>query len=215
MFGFKTKLVAGVAIAAVFFLGATPASASTTSETPEVASARAFFSEYRVAPQTQDALIEAYLAGEEWDSFSSSNPTVDVVEETRADGEYTISTYEDGSISVVRIGADAVSAEARGITQCSVRGPERNGCKIDTWVGVVQMSFYTSFNLSSNTVTADPWGPAWTIGGACSSTMTYLGRPLANRAQMNINAQMCIIGYTTTFELRLTVSGGVATVSWN
>jgi hypothetical protein len=215
MSGFRSKLMAGIAVLALALIGAAPASASMDTERAEVVTARAFLSEYGVPAETQDDLVEAYLAGEAWDSLSSANPTVKVVEETRPDGDYTISTYEDGSVSVVRIGGDVANGKTRGINECSVNGSARNGCKIDTWVGLVQMSFYTSYNLSTNRVTADPWGPAWTIGGACGSSLNYLGRPLANRAQMLVNAQMCGVAYNTTFELRLTVAGGAATVSWS
>ncbi|WP_146079453.1 hypothetical protein [Rathayibacter sp. AY2B9] len=215
MSGFRSKLMAGIAVLALALTGAAPASASTEAEHSEVVTAREFLSEYGVPSETQDDLVEAYLAGEAWDSLSSANPTVKVVEEKRPDGDYTISTYEDGSVSVVRIGGEGADVKTRGISECSVSGSARNGCKIDTWVGLVSMSFYTSYNLSSNTVTANPWGPAWTIGGACGSSLNYLGRPLANRAQMLINAQMCGVPYNTTFELRLTVSGGAATVSWS
>ncbi len=36
----------------------------------------------------------------------------------------------------------------------------------------------------------------------------------SNRAQMNLQATQCATLFTTNFELRLTVSGGKATVSW-
>ncbi|PPG50340.1 hypothetical protein C5C24_10215 [Rathayibacter sp. AY2B3] len=68
--------MAGIAVLALALIGAAPASASSDTERAEVVTARAFLSEYGVPSETQDDLVEAYLAGEAWDSLSSANPTV-------------------------------------------------------------------------------------------------------------------------------------------
>ncbi len=220
LFKTKLKVLAAVSLAAgMAFVGAVPAMAEPiATDSAEVVGARSFFTEFGVDQATQDDLITAYEAGEEWDSFDSSNPTTSVVAESRADGAYTISTFEDGSISVVRIQHATEDltggVSTRGITQCQVSGAQYNGCKIDMWVGLVALSFYTSYNLSSNTVTSVPWGGGYSIGGACGASITYLGRPFASRAQMNVQATTCGAPYTTWFELRLDIVGGSANVSW-
>ena len=201
-----------IALSMVTVLSA-PAMADT--EPVEVQTARQFMSQYGVDPDIQDALVGKYLRGETWDSMNpGANPT-DVSEFERADGAYTLFRFGDGSIAVTRIEkATEVNPRQRGISGCSVSGAQYNGCKIDTWVGVVMLSFYTSYNLSTNRVTTAPWGAGYTIGGACSAYVSYLGRPATNLAQMIVQAQMCGVPYTTWFELRLTVSAGKAVVSW-
>lgn len=87
MSGFRSKLMAGIAVLALALTGAAPASASTEAEHSEVVIAREFLSEYGVPSETQDDLVEAYLAGEAWDSLSSANPTVILNQICQASGD--------------------------------------------------------------------------------------------------------------------------------
>ena len=202
-------LVSAAAIGATL-IGAAPAPPSSEA-LPE---ARAFLAEHGADQATQDRLVDTYLAGGRWDSMTDAAPLSVRVEE-RHDGSYTISTYEDGSIQVTRVEhATPESPLSRGISGCSVSGKQYNGCKIDMWVGAVAMSFYTSYNLGTNTVTSSPWGAGWSLWPDCGSSVTYLGKPTSNRAQLNLKATMCATLFTTNFELRLTVSGGKPVVSW-
>lgn len=206
--------VVAVALAIVIAAGmSVPALAD--SEPVQVQTARQFMEQFGVDQGVQDALVSKYLQGETWDSMTPGMVPTKTSEFERADGSYTLFEYEDGSIAVTRIEkAIEGNPRQRGISGCSVSGAQYTGCKIDTWVGLVMLSFYTSYNLSTNRVTSAPWGAGYTIGGACSAYVSYLGRPALNIAQMNVQAQMCGVGYTTWFELRLTISGGRAVVSW-
>jgi hypothetical protein len=172
--------------------------------------ARAFLAEYGADQATQDRLINDYLEGRTWDSLKSSAP-VSTKKYSALDGDYTVNNYADGSIAVTR--AEAPNASADGISGCTASGTSRNNCKIDMWVGLVAMSFNASYNLGNNTVT-NVYGAGWSIGGACSVDLTYLGRPAANIGRMDLKAQMCGLPYSTTFWLQLKVSGGAASVSW-
>lgn len=80
------------------------------------------------------------------------------------------------------------------------------------WAG--RLSFYASYNLGNNTVT-NTYGAGWSIGGACSVGLIYLGRPASNIGRMDVQAQMCGIPYNTTFWLQLTVRNGAASVNWS
>ncbi|AGW41274.1 hypothetical protein O159_11890 [Leifsonia xyli subsp. cynodontis DSM 46306] len=187
-----TKTMAALAgLATAASLTALPSAPAAASEDPALASARGFLSEYGASQATQDRLIETYLAGETWDSLSSSSKPVTVDERSAADGEYTVSTYEDGSIAVTRL--ETPTAEGpragRGISGCSVSGRTYSNCKIDTWVGVVQLAFRASYNLGTNQVT-NAYGYEYTIIGACGASPS-LARPAGNIARLSINAQMC------------------------
>jgi hypothetical protein len=211
-----TTLSVGLTVGVVASVGGV--AAANADEGQHLSEARSFLAQYGVDAATQDRLVSKYLQGERWDSMTDVEPT-SVREEERADGSYSISYFEDGSVRVSRleraVEAGSSPIMARGITGCSVSGKQYNGCKIDTWVGVVPMSFYTSYNLSSNTITAAPWGAGWSIWPDCGSSLTYFGKPTSNRAQMNLKATQCATLFTTNFELRVTVSGGKATVSWS
>lgn len=210
------RLRMGIAIVGAVALGSmttgfAPADTAGATSMPE---ARAFLAQYGADRATQDRLISAYRAGESWDSLTDAVP-VSVREEVRGDGVYTVATFADGSIQVTAVErAQPESLLTRGIAGCTVSGKQYTGCKIDTWVGVVAMSFYASYNLGTNTVTSNPWGAGWSIWPDCGSSVTYFGKPTGNRAQLNLKATMCATLYTTNFELRLSVSGGKAVVSW-
>ena len=211
----RMKAFGALAIAAMAVGSLTGfAPVATQGDADPMPEARAFLAQYGADEATQNRLIDGYLAGERWDSMNGAEP-VSVREEDRGDGRYTISTFGDGSIEVTRVEQPVSDGpQLRGISQCSASGKQYNGCKIDTWVGAVAMSFYVSYNLGTNTVTSSPWGAGWSIWPDCGSSITYFGKPAANRAQLNVKATMCATLYTTNFELRLTVSAGRANVSW-
>ncbi|MFC6356117.1 hypothetical protein [Luethyella okanaganae] len=75
------------------------------------------------------------------------------------------------------------------------------------------MGLKANYNVSSNTVSS-VWGASWTIGGSCSSSLAYLGRPNSNTGLETVSAQMCGVPYATSFNLQVQVSGGTATESW-
>ncbi|WP_349866769.1 hypothetical protein [Leifsonia sp. WHRI 6310E] len=213
MKGIFAALAAMATTGALALLPSLPAEAA---EDPAIATAKGFLSQYGASQTVQDRLIASYLAGEQWDSMSSAAEAVSVEKYTEADGDYTVNTYRDGSISVSRFEIPKVgdALNKPGISGCSVSGTSRNNCKVDMWVGLVSLSFYASYNLNNNTVT-NTYGAGWSIGGACSANLVYLGRPASNIGRMDVSAQMCGIPYSTTFWLQLTVRSGSAAVSWS
>lgn len=92
-------------------------------------------------------------------------------------------------------------------------GSNRHNCTVDTWVGLIRLSFKASYNVSTNTVT-NVYGAGWQIGGACSASLVYLGKPAKNIGRMDVSAQMCGVPYNSTFFLAVTLKRGVATKSW-
>lgn len=186
-------------------------------ETSTLAEAREFLAEHGVTAETQNSLILSATRGERWDSMSSDSVPVSTDSYSAVDGDYTLNTYEDGSVSVTRLETQATSPgtqpDLRGISQCRVQGNLRSDCKIDTWVGLVAMSFYATYNLGTSTVN-NVYGGDATIIGACSTSQLYLGRPAANIGLLQYAAQMCGVPYNDVFNLKLTVGGGNASVTW-
>lgn len=179
------------------------------------ASIRGFLVHYGADQATQDRLLAEYRAGGVWDSMSSSKQPVSTRSYTEADGAYTVGTYADGSIAVTRVEVPdpAASDRTRGISGCSVSGKVYTNCKIDMWVGLVQLAFRASYNLGTNQVT-NAYGAEYTILGACGASSS-ITRPAGNIARLNVPTQMCALPYSSVFWLQLTVSGGSAQVSWN
>lgn len=210
------KIASFAAIIAIGLSSQMISPANAVSEPSEITSAKEFMTEFNVPQETQLRLIEEYLAGNTWDSMTPGETPVDTVSESNQSGDFTISTFADGSVSVSKIehATQIVNPWTRGISGCSKSGTQYNNCRVDMWVGLVSLSFYASYNLSTNRVTNGPWGGGYTIGGACSAYISYIGRPAVNIGQMIVQAQMCGIPYSTWFELRLTVTGGRAVVSW-
>jgi hypothetical protein len=218
----KKRLLANISIATVLLAGIvllSPMGATAVETTDPFAEARTFLTEYGVKTATQENLIASYQAGESWDSFSSESKPVK--SKTSLDGDYlkTVAYYQDGSVSVTRLEQPA-KVQKGTLTPmsspngCTVSGSSRLNCNVDMWVGLVSMAFKASYNLSTNTVSS-VYGASWTIGGACSTSLIYLGRPASNIGRMDVSAQMCGVPYSTTFFLAVTVKNGVATESWN
>jgi len=222
--------IAATALAIVLAAAPGPASAQVTEDPQQdaIASARTFFSQFGVAADVQDRLISDYLSGEQWDASSStSRPTSTRIFD---DGvyDYTLRTYPDGSINVVRVerptsstGPNEVSTQGIGGCTRVVSGGQdhRNGCKVDFWWGLVSLSFYSSFTyITPGFDRIDSvWGASWSIGGACSTDRNYFGinKKVESstgpaRARLEVQAQMCGVAYTTTFFLQLTVGAGGA-----
>lgn len=211
-------LALGMLATAPAFAGDAYAEASVEQSTA-IEDARIFLTEYGVDEGTQEDLFAEFLAGGRWDSFSSTSTPLNV-ENTVEDGyNKTVSFYSDGSVAVSRIELPS-ALETPGIgarsapNGCTVgSGGARTNCNVDMWVGVISMGFKANYNLTSNTVSS-VWGGSWTIGGACSTSQSYLGRPNGYTGNLTVAAQMCGIGYSTSFNLAVTVSGGTATESW-
>jgi|GEM_PF-2908218 len=214
---FKRKWMPAVAAVALLFGGivAFPTVAN-ASGVDEFSEAREFLSEHGVAPDARDRLIDELENGGRWDSFSSESAPVSITE-SQSDGfDVRVARYADGSVSVSRI---EIPVPDSGVStyssphSCTASGSWRNNCTVDMWVGAVSMSFKASYNVSTNQVSS-VYGAGWTVGGACSTSLVYLGAPAWNIGRMDLNAQMCGAPYNTTFFLQVTVSGGVATESW-
>lgn len=185
-----------------------------------IAEAGDFLTEYGVDQATQDDLFDKFLAGEPWDSFTSASTPVRV-EETVEDGyNKTVSYYSDGSVAVSRLEVPVAPIATGGVSTmsepngCTIgSGGARTNCNVDTWVGLISMGFKANYNVSTNTVSS-VWGASWTIGGSCSSSLVYLGRPNSNTGLETVSAQTCGVPYATSFNLQVQVSGGKATESW-
>lgn len=180
--------------------------------------ARAFLAEYGVDAATQDRLISRYLAGDAWDSFSSESSVVR--EETNVDEQYeeTVRHYADGSVAVTRLELPKTTTDGIGSRSapngCAIgSNGARTNCNVDMWVGLISMGFKANYNLNTNTVSS-VWGASWTIGGSCSSSQVYLGRPSSSIGLLAVSAQQCAIPYSTTFNLQVQVSAGNAVESW-
>jgi hypothetical protein len=201
------------------------AAISSTSPTQDEAirNAREFFNEFRVDESTQHQLIRAYIAGEQWDSASSSNIPITVAAYKQNGYDYTVNTYVDGSINVLRIQEAVAPGELGGISECTqiVNGSQdhRNGCKVDFWYGLVSMSFKANFTyVTPGYDRIDMiYGANNTVGGACDVNTTYFGIVQSTensngpaRARYEVQAQMCGVPYSTTFFLELTVGAGGA-----
>lgn len=210
--GAKSALAVLLTAGALVLASGTPAQAALDEGTESI---RGFLAQYGADEATQDRLLAEYRAGGVWDSMSSSKDPVSTRSFTQADGAYTVGTYADGSIAVTRVEVPDSSAPglARGISGCSVSGKVYTNCKIDMWVGAVQLAFRASYNLSTNQVT-NAYGAEYTVLGACSASSS-ITRPAGNIARLNVSTQMCVLPYVTVFWLQLTINGGSAQVSWN
>lgn len=183
--------------------------------------ARKFLTDYGVAQQTQKALFAKLEAGQKWDSFTSDSVPASTEEYVKDGYNVTEDHYADGSVSVSRIeipveptvssGGISPMSSPNGCTIGS--NGARTNCNVDTWVGLISMGFKANYNVVTNTVSS-VWGASWSIGGSCSSSLAYLGRPTSNIGLETVSAQMCGVPYSTAFNLQVRVSGGVATESW-
>jgi hypothetical protein len=215
-----TRYGAAAAIAlALVAVAPMSANAAAPTATDPYSEARSFLATHGVDAAVQDRLISEYDAGGKWDSFSSESVAVSTTETLENGYKQTVSHYADGSVSVSRMEQPRMLPKGSVGTQsspngCTVSGNMRNNCNVDTWVGVIQMSFKASYNVSTNRVT-NVYGGGWQIGGACSVTQTYLGIPASNIGRMDLSAQMCVVGYSSAFFLQVTLKNGVATESWN
>ena len=204
-------LASCVAVATVVSGVATPASATPppAALAPAVLeSVRDFFDEYDVDRATQDRLISEFEAGGDWDSMSGDSVPTEVSVD-QADGHsVSVLRYADGSVAVRSL---EVADGESGIGGCSRSGTTYTNCTVDFWYGLVGMSFKADYSLASgkNRV-INQWGASWSIGGACSTTQNYFGRPKASVARLEVQAQVCGVPYTTTFFLELSLSGNRA-----
>lgn len=199
---------------------AEPNPGASTEQLAAIDEARDFLTDYGVDEETQEDLFTKFLSGERWDSFSSASTPVHVESSIEDSYDKTVSYYPDGSVAVSRIERPAAQNGDGGISVmsspngCTVgSGGTRTNCSVDTWVGLISMGFKANYNVSSNTVSS-VWGASWTIGGSCSSSLVYLGIPNSHTGILTVSAQMCGVPYNTSFNLAVTVSGGVATESW-
>lgn len=219
--GALVALALGVSTASPAFAESQPARQLSLEQQAAIDDARAFLATNGVDNATQDRLIEKFLNGQRWDSFSSSSVPIRVKKAVRDGYDVTVTYYQDGSVAVSRLERPAVGKAARqGLAEvsqpngCTVgANGARTNCNVDMWVGLVQMAFKANYNLNYNTVSA-VWGATWAIGGSCGSSLDYLGIPTSNIGNMTVSATTCGWWFSTSFNLQLTVSGGVAAESW-
>lgn len=127
------------------------------------------------------------------------------------DGAYTVGTLPDGSVAVTRV--EAPDASAPSITGCSVSGKVYTDCRIEMRVGVDQLAFRASYDLSTDEVT-NAYGAEYAILGACGAS-SGISRPAGNVARLNVSAQMCALPDAPVVWLQLTVRDGSAHVGWS
>lgn len=175
---------------------------------------RAFFDEYGVAPASQDRLIRTYMQGKRWDSSSSVSTPIRTTTYLSGKESKTVNRYQDGSVNVVSWEQPGAQ-NSRAIIGCTKNGNSYSNCKVDFWHGLVAMSFRADYSLTpgANKITSQ-WGASWTLGGACSTTKNYFGRPSSTRARLEVQAQVCGVPYSTTFFLELAVGGNKSSFSF-
>jgi hypothetical protein len=175
---------------------------------------RAFFDEYGVATISQDRLIRTYVQGERWDSSNSESTPISTTTYLSGNESKTVNTYKDGSVNVVSW-EQPKAENSRAISGCTKNGNSYSNCKVDFWHGLVAMSFRADYSLApgANKIT-NQWAASWTIGGACSTTKNYFGRPSSTRARLEVQAQVCGVPYSTTFFLELAVGGNKSSFSF-
>lgn len=212
-------LVLSMAVGGAALLGAGGAQAATASpaSVPLADDVRsdvtAFFDEYGVDRVTQQRLVSVIESGGRWEAMSAdSTPIASETSEALGPNDHRAETvvdrYSDGSVSVRSL---ELPADDGAIGGCSRSGTSYSNCTVDFWYGLVSMSFKADYSLASgkNRIT-NQWGATWTIGGACSTSKNYFGRPSSTRARLEVQAQMCSLPYTTTFYLELSVGGNRA-----
>lgn len=182
--------------------------------------AREFLTAYGVDKKTQRALFEKLEAGLPWDSFTSNSVPVSTADYVEDGFQVTESRYADGSVSVSRMQIPVKAAATGDFSvmsspnSCTIgSNGARTNCIVDMWVGAVSMSFRANYNVVTSVVSS-VWGASYSIGAACSASVSYLGRPTSNIGLLTVTAQMCVIGYASAFNLQVTLSKGIATESW-
>ena len=124
----------------------------------EEAQIRSFFNEYGVALDDQDTLIAAYENGGTWLSMTQGADPVSVRSESKDGMRSTISTFEDGSVTVASASLpqgpatqSAKEAAPRSVTGCSTSGNTRvvthSNCLAKVDNGPVMMSFRFTWRL--------------------------------------------------------------------
>ncbi|WP_139107634.1 hypothetical protein [Oerskovia enterophila] len=164
----STQKMAALAVGAlVLTIGASPASAAESPEplvtiAPEDEQAsRAFMTEFGVAADVQDALLDKARHGQSLLADSETADPVSVTEFTRDASDFEVATFEDGSISVVEREIPVVVPEGtfqpRAVTGCTVGGGPTyttyNNCKVHYRTPIFSYGFYTSFTMTGSSAT--------------------------------------------------------------
>lgn len=121
----------------------------------EEAQLRSFFNEYDVAAEDQDSLLASYESGDPWLSMTAGAEPVEVRNQEEAGMRSTVSTYEDGSVTVsgTSVTQDLTSGGPGplSVTGCSASGTTRvvtySNCLAKVDNGLVMMAFRFTWRL--------------------------------------------------------------------
>lgn len=155
------RILGAAALAALVFMSGTVGAAAQTPDLTEEERQDLvhWWTQYDVAPATQDELLESLERGELWDAIGGSDP-VNVTTNAYAGETETVERYADGSIVVTTVEVPVAPFSANpigGVTPFTV-GPcessstgsgyaNRYDCKVFSTSGVVEMGFYMSYSL--------------------------------------------------------------------
>ncbi|GIG23079.1 hypothetical protein Cch01nite_38030 [Cellulomonas chitinilytica] len=150
-----------VVVAALLTALAVPTQATAASppiEPADVQASRAFMTEFGVAPEVQDRLLNKGLAGGLNDADVRGAKPVSVTNEARGGSAVTISTYADGSIGVVERELPRVvkpgGATTFSVTGCRVVGgsgwASYTNCKVHYRTTIFSYGFYANFTTTTS-----------------------------------------------------------------
>lgn len=223
--GMKCLLVSTTA--AVVFAGvAGPASAAPSAEpkaidlsAESVAQLTDTWTQYGVATEVQQRLIEKFEAGGGLDSMSSASPVSSKTTKTDLSID-TVNTFADGSISAfsverpAKVAKGGVSTNAVGGCSGGGTGNIYTGCSVTGTFGVVSLGFYAGYTLSS---TGNARINSWTSGTSASLPGVVVSAPAfevirqvqsgSTAAQVNLTTNWSYVtvggGGTTRLEFRV------------
>ncbi len=124
-------------------------------DTPEV---RAFFTEYGVDSDTQDALVASMEAGDLIDALKSGQEPVSSQTQIKDGFEETVLTYADGSVGVTAMEipqpAPTTGVSARAISGCTVHSgagwASSTNCKVSHTAAYASLSFYANYQQTAS-----------------------------------------------------------------
>ncbi len=152
-----SRICAALGVAFVMALGAPQLAGATESpyDTPDV---RAFFAEYGVDPDTQDALIASMESGDMIDALKAGQEPVSSTTQIRDGFEETVLTYADGSVGVTALEipqpAPTTDVSARAISGCTVNSgagwASSSNCKVSHSAAYATLSFYANYQQTAS-----------------------------------------------------------------
>lgn len=153
----KSRICAALGVAFVMALGAPQLAGATESpyDTPDV---RAFFAEYGVDADTQNALIASMESGDVIDALKAGEEPLSSTTQIRDGFEETVLTYADGSVGVTALEipqpAPTTDVSTRAISGCTVNsGPgwaSSSNCKVSHSAAYASLSFYANYQQTAS-----------------------------------------------------------------